>query len=1828
MTMLSLCLLGPFQAALGAEPLTDFRTRKVQALLVFLAVQPEAHQRDLLLNLFWPGLPEKSARSNLRQVLYYLRQAIPEAAGEGEPDGSVVIANRQEIQLDPRLAISVDTRQFEALLRSTQAHKHLDLTLCRQCAAELEQAVSLYRGDFLTDFYLDDSNEFEEWAHARREYFRRKNLDALETLTTMALRAADYGAAQTYAEKQLDIDNLRESAYRQLMESLALSGRREQALAVYDNCRRVLAEELGMAPTTRTTEYYQTILAGDLQFDRSSMQGVRGYELKEPIGEGAYGIIYRAVQPAIHREVAMKVIRRKYADDPEFIRRFESEAQIVARLEHPYIVPLYDYWRDPQGAYLAMRYMRGGSLLNELRAGPWDAARAAGMLEQIAGALTIAHQQGVIHRDIKPGNILLDEAGNAYLADFGIAKDQAREQQLTADGALVGTLDYVSPEQIMSDAVTPQSDIYSLGAVLYETLTGEKPFSDASIARLLYSHLHEPIPLVAATRPDIPPEIDTVLQKATAKHPTARYATVMEMAVAFRSALRGAEPATDGREPDVLPALAEIYNPYKGLQAFQEADTEDFFGRETLVQQLVNRLAATGDGRENRFLAVVGPSGSGKSSVVKAGLIPALRQSALPGSEKWFITAMTPGANPLEELELALWRVAVDPPPDLVGPMKRDTGGILRTLRRVLPGETTPQQAGPHLLLVIDQFEELFTLVEDPAQRTFFMDSLLEALEAPRSPLRLVITLRADFYDRPLQYPAWGQLMKEHTEIVLPLNKTELTWAVREPARRMGVRLEAGLAATIVTDIAEQPGALPLLQYAMTELFEQREDRLITQAAYEKLGGVHGALGKRAEAVYAELDEAGQHSARQLFLRLVTLGEGTEDTRRRVLRSELESLAGAGPSVETALDRFGRARFLTFDRDPLSRAPTVEVAHEALLREWSRLRVWLAESRDDVRLQRLLAQAAGEWHTAGRDTGYLLRGARLDQFAGWAQTTSVALTARESDFVAASVAAREKRLAVEEERRQRELQAARELAEAQQKRAEEQASAAQRLRRRAAFLTGALVIAALLAVAAVAAGRQSSINADLAATREVEALANADLAASREAEAEANAALAATREVEAVNSARLATSRELALSSQANLDRDPELSILLALQALEAAHTKQAEEALHRAVQTSRVQKTMVGHGGEVKEIAYSPDQTFVVTVEDDGMAGIWDTTTGEKWAALELAGIPNPHSPGEDAVLNADGTRLATLSVGPETDVYVEIWDLTDLPESAPRLSLTTLPISVTNLANIALSPDWRQLAAGYRDGTADVWDLAIRQPIAAISSYQDWVKVAFTPDGQHLLALSDDGAGDLWQITDNGPERVVDDIQHGGLVSAQPVFSADGAFLLTNGPLRNEVILWDLSVAEGTAQPRPVLKDNTGFIISLAFNRDGGQIATTGQDGVVIVYDITGEQPVELYRLTGHSRIIEDVEFSPDGEQIGTASMDRTARLWNASFAGPGELLAVTIPPGSPFDPALSPDERLLAVAYLDSPTRVFDAATGELLFTLEGFTERMVDDYFRGLYSVSFSPDGSRLATGGADGFAHIWDVVTGERLLAIDAHDPAVHTGFVIYGTAAARFSPDGSRLVTAGSDGWVRVWDAQTGEELLSFMANEAGVRDVTYSADGQLLATGSEGETAGIWDAFTGEKLFSLPGHPTRVSALAFNPDSTLLATTGFGGFVRVWSVVTGEAQYTLPSQSSTVGSVHFSADGRYLVTGGGDAVRIWDAATGTERLTLATDPGHVAFSRDGSRLYYFGDDGTLFVFALSLEDLTAIAESRLTRALTDEECLQYLHVEECPAEP
>jgi DNA-binding SARP family transcriptional activator len=980
-------ILGPLEVLdeKGRVSLGGPKQRTVLAHLTLRANQLVSAER--LIDEVWGDDPPEAAKSSLQSYVSHLRDALGSDRLEGRSGGYVLHAAPEEI----------DAFRFDTLLEEA---KRAAATDPAAAVGAYEEALALWRGGAFEDLGSEPSLRAEV---ARLEELR---MAAIEQRVAGELALGRHAEVVPELETLIGRHPLRERLWGHLMLALYRSGRQGDALAAYQRAREILSEELGIDPSTELQRLQEQILRQDAGLELGAVP-LRGYRLLDQVGEGAYGAVHRSFQPEVGREVAIKTIRPRLANHPEFIRRFTTEAQLVARLEHPHIVPLYDYWREPDGAYLVMRYLRGGSLRQALAHGPLEADRAVTLVDQISLALGAAHRQGVVHRDVKPANILFDEEGNAYLSDFGIAKDLAAAEAATERGTPSRFAYYISPEEARGELPTHRADIYSFGLVMYELLTGRHPFAETPPEKLLESHMGEPVPSVRAIRPEMPAIVDEIIGRATAKEPSERYPDAQALAASFREGFLvpvGAIPEAE---------VFEVRNPYKGLRAFLEADAPDFFGREALTEALVDSMRAETAG--SRFLAVVGPSGSGKSSVVRAGFMSAIRRGEIPGSDGWFIVDMLPGAHPFEELEAAVLRIAVDPPPEIVERLERSDDGLLQIAQEILP------TGDSELLLVIDQFEEVFSLVDDENVRARFLGIILAAVIDPRSRIRVVVTLRGDFYDRPLLYREFGDLLAARTHAVTPLTVEELERAVSGPAERVGLQVEPRLAAEIVSEVANQPGALPLLQYALTELFERRVDSTLTAEAYHQVGGVAGALSRRAEALYDRLNRAGKEATRQLFLRLVTLGEGgTPDTRRVVSRAELMSLDVDREALGGVIDTFGARRLLSFDRDPDTRGPTVEVAHEALLREWGRLREWVEAAREGLRTGRQLAIASREWVDAGREPSFLVTGSRLEQFETWRATSGLSITPQEHEYLEASVAERERRRAEEEARLARE----------------------------------------------------------------------------------------------------------------------------------------------------------------------------------------------------------------------------------------------------------------------------------------------------------------------------------------------------------------------------------------------------------------------------------------------------------------------------------------------------------------------------------------------------------------------------------------------------------------------------------------------------------------------------------------------------------------------------------------------------------------------------------------------------------------------------------------
>jgi WD40 repeat protein/DNA-binding SARP family transcriptional activator len=1654
-------VLGPLEVSAGAERI-GLGGPKQRSVLASLLVRPnQVVPADDLIDQLWGEDPPDTARKTLQSYVTHLRRALGPDRIEWRAPGYV-------LHLDPQ---ELDAARFESLVQEAKAtNQHPD-----RSAALYRRALELWRGPSFAGLAGDGTLAAE--TH-RLEELRS---EALEGRIAADLDAGRHGELIPELTALTNEQPLRERLWAQLMVALYRSGRQADASAAYHRAREVLAEELGLDPSEELRGLHDRILRNDPVLE-APHERLRGYELVEEIGEGGFGVVYRAWQPQLAREVAIKAIRPALANDPEFIRRFEAEAQLVARLEHANIVPLYDYWREPGAAYLVLRWIRGGSLHEMARRSPLDLETAVRLEEQVASALSFAHRLGIVHSDLKPANVLLDEEGNAYLSDFGIAADLGGLRTEEHEARLSPA--YLSPEQIRGEPATPATDIYCLGLLLFQVLGGGHPFSGTAPMLLMQKQLHEPLPPVSARRPDLREPIDDVIARATAKDPAARFADVAAFDLAFREAL----------QPDqtkiALGAEVELANPYKGLRPFDEADARDFFGRDALVDRLVARLAETAEG--NRFLGVVGPSGSGKSSAVRAGLVPALRAGAIPRSDGWFVVEMMPGAHPFEELEAALLRIATDPPPTLVDQLQRDHG-LPDAVDRLLPPD------GSELLLVIDQLEELFTHVDDEEARARFLACLASAAKDPSSRVRVLVTLRADYFDRPLAYPGFGQLLGSRTETATPLTPAELELAIAAPAQRIGVAVEPELLAEIVADSAGRPGTLPLLQYALTELFERREDGALTLARYQEVGGVGGALAGRAERLYdATGEDGGREATRQLFLRLVNVDEGIEDVRRRVRRFELDSLDGDRAAMTAAIDAFTRHRILISDRDPVTREPTVEVAHEALLRSWPRLRGWIDGSREDLRNYRRLATEVAQWEDAGRDASFLLRGTRLERFEGWAAGSGFALNLAEREYLEASLREREAERAAEEAQRRRE----RFLEE----------RSVRRLRGLVAVLTSAALVAASLTFIAK---RQSD-------------------RAGRE--------------------ARIATARELAAAAVANLDVDTQRSLLLALRAVQSTREADgtvlpdAEEALHWAVQADRLLVTVAGNG----EVDANPDGSRVLAEVEMGNASVYDTATGERLLTVQSGGELG------DLDYSPDGRLFATSNFN--GDGYVRVRDAAtgdkvkqlsidsgepiccDLEFSPDRRFLATQAfdestylwdVKTWKQANhfhasggLAFSPDGKRILigpevyetrgghdvltlSGYPDEPTDVswsrdermiaipagdrvivWNartggrmFTIFPPLGG-----DFTQVDFGRRSNVLATGMGDGTAIVWELSPEGAKEAFTVAGHGAAIRDM-VFGPDGRTLVTGG-------------ADGTARIWNVAPDGEREWLTVhggtgvAYSPDGRLLATGSAEGDVNLYNANSGR--RMRTLQGHTGWVNAVEFSADGSRLASAANDGTVRIWDPAS---GVEMVTLDDHGSVTDVAFSTDGTLVATTNYGEGgrIRVWDAATGELVRTLKNWQGAPA----AGFFSVQFSPDGTRLA--GADQQdTYVWRVDDGRILARLQQPEYVLRLAF----------SPDGRRLATSAYDGSIRLWDVRTHRELRSVPANTVA-QGLAFSLDGSHLATVHRDGTLRLWDAQTLRQILLLDAHVAAlggpVDKIAFSPDGSRLTAASGEGVVRVY---------------------------------------------------------------------------------------------------------------------
>ncbi|WP_233261677.1 serine/threonine-protein kinase [Vitiosangium sp. GDMCC 1.1324] len=713
---------------------------------------------------------------------------------------------------------------------------------------------------------------------------------------------------------------------------------------------------------------------------------IQHYELIRELGSGGMGTVFLARDTRLGRRVAIKFL---HTQDADLTKRFILEARATARCSHENIVIIYEVGESHAGPFMVLEYLQGQPLMKVMGSQRLPPTRAVELIVPVVRALACAHEQGIVHRDLKPENIVVTDSGGIKVLDFGIAKvlqgDEPNEgllhqvngkphlpsveelgedvSNLTRRGAIMGTMTYMSPEQWgIGVPIDHRTDIWAVGIMLFRMIAGKHPLDPLRGPQLMVTAmLDEPMPRLQSVVPDVPPDLAAVIDRCLLKPKDQRFPDA-------QSLLRALEPFLPGRYSREL-RIDE--SPYAGLSSFQEADADRFFGRTREIAALVNRIS------DRPLLAVVGPSGTGKSSFVRAGLVPVLKRSGTA----WESLVIRPGRNPLAALASIVAPLMsssttieedIQEQQRLVERLYNEPGYVGSVLRNRARRERRK------ILVFVDQFEELYTLVPDARERLAFTACLAGIADDATSPIRVILSIRSDFLDRVPEDERFMAELSQGLYFLSSPNREGLRDALVQPAEMAGYRFETpAMIDNMLEHLESTQGALPLLQFAATQLWEARDAsrKLLTESAYQSIGGIAGALASHADSVLAGLSNAERTLVRALFLRLVT----PERTRAIVSLDELRELTKDSGEMQRLIDHLVQARLLVVQTGGGATGATVEIVHESLLHSWPTLRRWLDEGQEDAGFLEQLRNAARQWQAKSFDDNLLWRGEMVEE---------------------------------------------------------------------------------------------------------------------------------------------------------------------------------------------------------------------------------------------------------------------------------------------------------------------------------------------------------------------------------------------------------------------------------------------------------------------------------------------------------------------------------------------------------------------------------------------------------------------------------------------------------------------------------------------------------------------------------------------------------------------------------------------------------------------------------------------------------------------------------
>jgi WD40 repeat protein/DNA-binding SARP family transcriptional activator/DNA polymerase III delta prime subunit len=1709
---LEIRVLGRVDALVDGQPL-PLGGSKQRAILAMLALRANRTvSADDLIDGLWGDRPPASAAKNVQLYVSRLRKAL---SADGSGAAIVTRGRGYELQLP---SDAVDAARFERLVERARAEAEQGIV-----DGAARGALELWRGAPLADVAS------EPFARAEIGRLEELHLRATGLSIDAELAAGRHADVLGRLEALIVEHPLHERFHAQRMLALYRAGRQSEAMEAYRDAHRTLVEEIGVEPGPELRELQEAILRHDPALAARPLP----HELPRQL-EGGSPLL-------AGRDRELRWLRKRWQEA-------EAGRSRVALLCGPPGIG-----KTRLAAELAAELQRTGAAVHY--------ATGAGSRDSALRALRAAEESE------HPTLLVLDDADDASPAvlDAAVALTQPRDSALLL---LVLHQDEQGPPAF--------ARLEAKGAAQRSILRPLRPQAAAEIAQLYEPADGAAMPLEALTAES--QGVPLRVHRAASGWAQAQAAARPEATVGRTATERGDLRATEAevaagvadlqvaRERSRLYVLEEPIDPgapevcpFRGLAPFDSAHAEYFFGRERLVAALAARLVGS------TLMAVVGPSGSGKSSVVRAGLLPSLADGVLPGSERWPQVLMRPGERPLAELRRAVARVA---PGEGEGDGDDPLAGSLASLR---PDE--------RLVLAVDQLEEIFTACRDEAERAAFTEALAALADDADQRVVVILAIRGDFCGRCAEYAALSEPMSANTMFVGPMRRDELRRAIELPARRAGLRVEPRLVSALIGEVADEPGGLPLLSTTLVELWEERSGRTLHRASYDASGGVSGAVARLAERAYRRLSAPQRERARAILLRL-TDAEQPAPVRRRVPLSELEAERDEGTA--RALAVLTESRLVTVDEG------SVEVAHEALLREWPRLRSWLDEDAEGRRLHQHLIHAAGEWQASGRDPGELYRGARLAAALDWAAEHDPELNQLEREFLDESRAASER-----EAERQRRTN-----------------------RRLTALLAGVGVLLAAAVVAGVIALSERQGARDAATVADAQRLGAAALNEDRldQALLLANAGAALDDSVATRSNLLSTLLRSPAAIGVLSGDGDPFTSSALSPDGGTLAVGDEDGTVTLFDTETREPLGDHQAPGRPVFSLAFDPGGDSLALAASAGAA-----------RPVARRGRVRPRSdlPGFVKILDADTARVrSSISLGRR-------------PEGA------NLGVFVA----VNYGPDGRSLIVTYSGGDIDRttgvfmrrFDARDAAPlgravrVAPRSTTQGPIS---SPDGR--LVVSSDKAT---YVVDAETLRVVRRYPVGALTAG---ISADGSTLavedvegslrvldLASGRVRT------LAGAAAGVRPSRFIGEDATFGIG-AFSPDGRTLATWDENENVILWDVREGVPTETFE--GHAADAGIQVFSPDGRTLYTADGDSGVIIWDV--AGDRRLgrpfrTGFVHETGEEFPPpfAISPDGRTLAVARLDGRVDLIDAETLRRTGGFEAFDGRSA-------VAIEYAPDGRTLAVAGGGGGVGVWEAGSG-RLLGPLLRSPRGPVADNLHNVQALAFGPD-NLLAAAEVGGAVRTWDVGRRELAGPPLHLPPAVLGLAFSPDGSQLAIPfgailSESDGIEVRDVRSGERLASR-SFEGEVRTVAFSPDGGLLAGGQLDGTALLWATDGWRRVGALPAVRSGIQAlaVAFSPDGRTLATSHDDgAIVLWDVAS--QRPISSPLPGPTdtlttaRFTPDGSRLFVLQDDGRAFRWEVDpaawRRHACAVAGGGLTPDQWEEVVPEQEYIAVCPTD-